>query len=583
MTRPSGDARASRRAFLGLGAAAVAVGVSGAVAVAAGVGDHPAPPAPAWPRGSGGPRRPRAPRRPGAVAENSRPGDPHWEIRHLGAPDAIEGYAGAASVLTGESFPLFVSTAAAGFRVTAFRLGWYAGDGARRVWQSGPLRGHRQGRARLAGITSTVRAGWGPSVEVPTDDWPPGTYLLRLDADSGAQRYVPVTVRSPRAAGRVVIKNCVATWQAYNTWGGYDLYAGPGSDYGTRSLAVSLDRPYDLSGAAMFLTYERNVVKLAERMGLPLAYAASMDIAADPHLLDGASALISPGHDEYWTPAERAHVTAARDAGVNLAFLGANAMFRRTRLAATALGPDRLVICYKTSYQQDPLYGKDNALVTSDWREPPSPDPESSLIGTLYEGYPAVAPYVAAAPDSWVFAGTGVAAGARFGNLVGVEYDRVNPAYPVPRPIQVLSHSPLVCQGAASFGDSAYYTHAGGAGVFNAGTMRWVEAIFGDRPHGIPAPASRFVRQVTMNVLRAFADGPAAARYPARDNLDAIREYSGDPIGNPAASGRCGPCCSSDPTGTTSSRRAACSTSGHRAPASSNTPPSPLPVTMRPC
>ena len=93
------------------------------------------------------------------------------------------------------------------------------------------------------------------------------------------------------------------------------------------------------------------------------------------------------------------------------------------------------------------MFGVQDALVTSDWREPPRPDPESSLIGTLYEGYPAVASYVVAAPDSWVFAGTGVAAGARFGNLVGVEYDRVNPAYPVPRPIQVLSDSPLMCQG----------------------------------------------------------------------------------------------------------------------------------------
>jgi len=260
-----------------------------------------------------------------------------------------------------------------------------------------------------------------------------------------------------------------------------------------------------------------------------------MDIAAEPNLLAGASALISGGHDEYWTPAERTNVTAARDAGVNLAFLGANAMFRRIRLDATALGPDRLVICYKTSYPRDPMFGVQDALVTSDWREPPRPDPESSLIGTLYEGYPAVAPYVVAAPDSWVFAGTGMPAGARFANLVGVEYDRVNPAYPVPRPIQVLSHSPLVCQGAASFGDSAYYTHAGGAGVFNAGTMRWVEAIFGDRPHGISVVASSFVQQVTMNVLRAFADGPAADAHPARDNLDAIHEYSGDPIGNPAA------------------------------------------------
>ena len=344
------------------------------------------------------------------VPENSRPGDPHWEIRHLGAPHAIEGYAGASSVLTGESFPLFVSSEAVGFRVTAFRLGWYGGTGARRLWRSGPLRGHRQNAPALVGETNTVRTDWDPALEVPTDDWPPGSYLLRLDADTGAQRYVPVTVRSARTAGQVVIKNCVPTWQAYNTWGGYDLYTGSGTGYANRALAVSLDRPYDGGGADMFLTYERNIVKLAERMGLPLAYVTSMDIAADPHLLDGASALISGGHDEYWARAERAHVTAARDAGVNLAFLGANALFRRIRLAATAVGGDRLVICYKTSYLSDPLYGKDNALVTSDWRDGPDPDPESSLIGTSYEGYPAVAPYVVSTQDSWVFAGTGVPA-----------------------------------------------------------------------------------------------------------------------------------------------------------------------------
>jgi len=227
-------------------------------------------------------------------------------------------------------------------------------------------------------------------------------------------------------------------------------------------------------------------------------------------------------------------VTAARNTGVNLAFLGANAVFRRVRLDATPLGARRLVICYKTSYTQDPMYGVDDALVTSDWREPPAADPESSLIGTIYEGYPATAPYVVVSPDSWLFAGTGVPAGTRFDNLVGIEYDRVNPAYPVPRPIEVLSHSPLICQGARSFGDSAYYTHSGGAGVFNSGTMRWVEAIYGDSPHGISGRASAFIKQVTANLLRAFADGPAAARYSAHDNLEAMHEYVGDPIGNPA-------------------------------------------------
>jgi hypothetical protein len=517
MTRDGSDpGGTSRRAFLGLSAA-------GAVAAVAGCSSADSQPPVAS-------TTPRASTRRRAVAENSLPGDKHWAIRHLGASDAIMGYAGAASVLTGQSFPLFVSTTSSGFRVLAFRLGWYGGDGARQVWQSGSLRGHRQNGPGFTDSTNTVHTDWDPVVEVPTDDWPAGAYLLRLDADSGAQRYVPVVVRSASTAGQVVLKAAVQTWQAYNTWGGYDLYIGPGQSYGNRSLAVSLDRPYDLNGADMFLTYERNMVVLAESLGLPLAYVTGMDIAADPHLLDGASALISGGHDEYWTPAERSNVTAARNAGANLAFLGANAMFRRTRLDSGG----RLVICYKTSYTEDPMYGVNNALVTSDWREAPDPDPESSLIGTIYEGYPAQAPYVVVSPKSWLFAGTGVPEGASFDNLVGIEYDRVNPAYPVERPIQVLSHSPLVCQGARSFADSAYYTHSGGAGVFNSGTMRWVGAIYGDRPHGIGGRTPAFVKRVTTNVLRAFADGPAASRYPAHDNLDAMHEYVGDPVGNPA-------------------------------------------------
>jgi hypothetical protein len=521
--------KTTRRTFLGVAAA----GVTGAAVAAAKLWPGTRTTPPARPHPAALQVRPRKPKVFTTAAENSLRGERDWEIRHLGGEHEIEGYAGKASVLPGETFPLFVSSESSGFRVTAFRLGWYRGDGARQVWKSGALRGGVQKSPAVTGATNTVGTDWDPVIEIPTHDWPEGSYLLRLDADSGAQRYVPVTVRSAVTAGKVVLKNCVQTWQAYNTWGGYDLYVGPSGAYADRSLAVSLDRPYDLNGADMFLTYERNVIKLAESMGLPVAYVTSMDIAADAHLLDGASALVSMGHDEYWTPAERANVTAARDKGVNLAFMGANAMFRRTRLAATPLGDARMVICYKTSYAEDPMYGVDNSLVTSDWREPPDPDPESSLIGTIYEGYPVNAAYVVASPDSWVFKGTGVSAGASFPNLVGIEYDRVDPAYPVERPIEVLSHSPLTCGGASSYSDSAYYTHRGGAGVFNSGTMRWVEAIYGDQPHGITGDTPGFVKKVTENVLRAFSGGPAAARYPAHDNLDAIHEYAGDPVGNP--------------------------------------------------
>jgi hypothetical protein len=411
-------------------------------------------------------------------------------------------------------------------------MGWYHGDKARLVWQSASVQGHQQRPSTLIAPTNTVQCDWGESLTMPTHDWPEGSYLLRLDAESGAQRFIPLTVRSASTAGKVVIKNGVETWQAYNTWGGYDLYNGPGgtADYANRSLAVSLDRPYDASGAFMFLYHERKTVELAEQSGLPLAYVTSMDIDGNPQLLAGASALICPGHDEYWSPPERANVTAARDAGVNVAFLGANTLFRRTRLASTRLGPRRLVICYKTSYTEDPMYGKDNALVTSDWREPPSPDPESSLTGVLYESNPTSAPYVIASPDSWVYAGTGVTKGTRFTGLVGVEYDRVNPVYPVQRPIEVLSHSPLTCRGVNSYSDSAYYTHSGGAGVFAAGTMRFVATANELHLYGLNPRAWHFAQTVILNVLHGFADGPAAAKQPARDNLDAMNEWPGDPI-----------------------------------------------------
>ncbi len=49
-------------------------------------------------------------------------------------------------------------------------------------------------------------------------------------------------------------------------------------------------------------------------------------------VIRAANRLLSLGHDEYWTPQQREHVTRARDAGTNVAFLGANACFRRVRL-----------------------------------------------------------------------------------------------------------------------------------------------------------------------------------------------------------------------------------------------------------
>ncbi|MFE5740981.1 N,N-dimethylformamidase beta subunit family domain-containing protein [Streptomyces celluloflavus] len=456
----------------------------------------------------------------GGTPERALRGSPDWRIRSVGPPDAVQGYTDKVSVLPGEEFGLYVSTTAPGFRVSAYRVGWYGGAQARLVWRSDRTAGRRQRPARLLAGTRSVRADWQRTLGVRTDGWPPGAYLLRLDAEHGHQRYVPLIVRSARAAGATVLMHAAATWQAYNTWGGYSLYQGADGGYATRSLAVAFDRPYDANGAEKFLVYERPAVVLAERLGIPLAYTTGLDVHGAPSALRGATAVVVLGHDEYWTPEQRQHLTRARDAGTNVAFLGANTCFRRVRLAPGPSGAGRTVICYKTDYRDDPQFAADRALPTHDFRQAPAADPESALTGVLYEGYPTDAPYVVHSDDHWLFAGTGVRRGDSFGHLVGVEYDRVTPGAPTPEQLEIVAHSPLVCRGRRSHADSAYFTVPGGAGVFASGTMRWVEALTAGtrengRNHGMDARTGAFVTRTTENLLRAFAAGPAGRTQPA--------------------------------------------------------------------
>ncbi|MEV6860700.1 N,N-dimethylformamidase beta subunit family domain-containing protein [Streptosporangium subroseum] len=441
--------------------------------------------------------------------ENARKGNPHWRTRRPGAEHEIEGFADRVSVLPGESFRLYVSTTAARYTVRAFRVGWYGGAGARKVWESEPLPGRRQAPPETIAATRTVTAAhWKPGPAVDTSGWPEGSYLLRLDADTGAGRYVPVTVRSASTRGRLVVVNAVTTWQAYNDWGGRSLYRGPGG-FEDRSRAVSFDRPYDTSGARLFLDMERDAIEVAERSGVPLAYVTSRELDDDPHILDGATGLISLGHDEYWSAHMRRTVEAARDRGTNLAFLGANAVYWRIRFARTPLGAGRLVVC-----------GKDDAEDpgTRLWRED---EPESSLTGPMYDCFPAEAAYVIYNPGHWIFKGTGVRRGSAFPGMAGVETDRVFSG--VPRPMEILSISPLNCGGRSTIAHSAYYTVPSGAAVFSSGTMRWVCALRGARcGHGVTDRAAAFARRATTNILRTFATGPAGRLHPAEDNLEPL-------------------------------------------------------------
>ncbi len=504
-----------RRTFLKAG-----VGLGSATAGAGACGPSPAPSPPARDRRTAASHRPET--------ERDRPGTPDWRIRSRGPAAAVLGYTDRVSVTPGEECGLYVSTTASSFRVSAFRIGWYGGAQARLVWSSGRIPGRVQAEPGFLPETRTVRAAWRRTLGFATEGWPEGAYLLRLDTEDGHQRYVPLIVRSARGTGRTVLMHAPATWQAYNRWGGYSLYEGPSGAYAARSLAVSFDRPYDSNGAEKFMVYERAAVVLAERLGLPLAYTTGIDVHRDPEVLRGAVAVVCLGHDEYWTPQQRRHVARARDTGTNVAFLGANTCFRRVRLERDGARPERTVVCYKSSYPADPCYPSHPALVTTDFRRSPAADPESSLTGVLYEGYPTDAPYVVHAADHWLYEGTGVRPGDGFDHLVGVEYDRVTPGSPVPEPLEITAHSPLVCKGRRSHSDSAYYTARSGAGVFATGTMRWVEGLMagtpdGGRDHGMDARTRTFVTRATENLLRAFAQGPAAHHRPApRPNVTEV-------------------------------------------------------------
>jgi hypothetical protein len=439
----------------------------------------------------------------------------------------IEGYASSVSITPGQAVTLFVSTIAPTFHLEAYRMGYYQGLGGRLIWTSPETPGVRQARPTITYGVNMVEAHWSPSLTVQTDrSWPGGDYLFKLVSSTGRQSYVPLTLRNDDSTATFVVMNAVTTWQAYNLWGGYDLYEGVdgrGSDFSHRSRVVSFDRPYKIGfGSGDFLGNEQPFVSLVESLGLDVTYVTNVDVDEHPSLLLHHRAAFSMGHDEYYSLSMRQGLENARDNGVNLAFMGANAVFRHIRFAPSSNGPDRHEIDYKSA-SEDPLYGHDNADVTVDWRDPPTNDPESKLIGDYYQCNPVKADLVVADASNWLFAGTGLQNGQHLADVVGSEYDEYDPSAPGPGNVEVLAHSPLRCQGKADFSDATYYSAPSGAAVFASGTIAWIAHLDPTCAPGTSCPGPALIR-ITQNLLAAFGAGPAGRAHPSVPNGDAVRQ-----------------------------------------------------------
>ncbi len=475
-------------------------------------------------------------------AENALPGTPDWEIARPALDHEIEGYASATSVDAGAPIDLFVHTIADRYTIEIFRMGWYGGAGARRV--AGPIerRGVRQPTPSPDAATGLVECRWTDPVRIETRDadgpWTTGVYLARLTmiapaanqprrsnarpappARPAQQSFIVFVVRDDASDAPIVFQSSVTTFAAYNNWGGKSLYAFNSGNAPARK--ASFDRPYAanpygvrLDGAGDFLRrWEYNAVRFLERNEYEVRYVTDVD--THERGVAGARVFLSIGHDEYWSWQMRSALDEARDRGVHLAFLGADAGYWQIRFEPDAANvADRTIVAYKeAAASSDPVARdgdpRNDRFVTGRFRDVPTSRPEERLVGVMYAADPVDADIVVDDPQHWVFAGTGVQRVDKLPGLLGYEVDAIWGSGP--RNVERLAHSPFVDQGRTRYADMTIYRAASGAWVFATGSMQWNWGLDGyNAPAWHPVRVDARAQRVTRNVLdRMLAERPS--------------------------------------------------------------------------
>jgi len=471
--------------------------------------------------------------------ENQLPGTRAWRLTAKAGSGAVEGYVSDQEIQAGRVERFYVNAPHARWvRVELFRMGWYGGRGGRLVLRSGERPATAQPPCHHDDTTGLTECRWHPtwSVRLPASSVS-GVYIGKLVTSAGAQKDTLLVVRAPRP-GPLLAQLETSTYEAYNDWGGGDLYPSvrrvtiTGS---TQGVEVSYDRPYDtVTGAGQLFARDIAMVRFLEREGYPVTYTTDTGVDLHPRELLGARAVLDMGHSEYWS--QRAHdaYAAARDAGVNLAFFTSDTMgwrvrFGRATPASSEAGhPDHVIVAYK-----------EHALLDPDRVQPSGrfPDGGASVTSTVYENCitprlslaagPPVYAYYGWSPSPaltprWLFAGTGFTAASIVPGIVGYELDRVAPLPPAP--VHLIGGGGAVCQGRVAGSDRTYttlYRASSGALVFSSGTMGWQLALSPVPATSPDAPRTadpRLVR-LTENLLARMLG--ASHRAPGRSRLRA--------------------------------------------------------------
>lgn len=471
------------------------------------------------------------------LVENQNQGSDGWRLQNPADDDLsqIGAFALEGSVSSGDSLGLCVLVPAT-TTVTAqvFRLGFYGGLRGRLMLDLGSVDVEGSEPLVTDAVTGETRSAIDPSFSftVPSD-WLSGIYVVRFETAAGVDCHATFTVTDERRA-EIVFSQPILTYAAYTytpQGPGKSLYEGDsGGEFTTsgvqRATVVSLDRPYRTSGSGDLFRWDHDLLTWLEREGYDVTYVTNIDIHEDPATLRRAPVSIVSGHDEYWTQTIMDAYLAARDAGIHIAYLGANGAYWRARLEPALDGrANRRLACWR--WLDDPV----TATPTVRFKDTETTMQE--LWGIDFMDYNdfnngPYAPIVPTEEDHWFWAGTDVENDQPLDDapIMGYEVDRRNFSTDLPplTEYHLLGSSPFEGQEfGRNWAHTTLYKAPSGAWVFASGTTSWAWGLM--RP-GFKHPA---LHRATRNLLGRMlseavvpTDPPASTTVATATSLPGI-------------------------------------------------------------
>lgn len=460
------------------------------------------------------------------VTENALAGSPASEWDVSGSGDAsIQGFATDISVDQGQTVHFKIDSPAA-YEIKIYRLGYYGGLGARHVATIGDSATAEADQPACtfdsAGDVNLTDCGnWSVSASwsVPSDAVS-GIYIAkptRLDNDGAS--HIAFIVRDDDGASDVLFQTSDTTWQAYNKYGGYSLYGGPGSLDGGHARKVSYNRPFTVRGDVVedwLFNAEYPMLRWLERNGYDVSYTTDIDSDRFGTEILEHKIFMSVGHDEYWSAAQRANVEAARDAGVNLAFFSGNEIYWKTRWESSAVDSTsfRTLVSYKEGDSQgtaehwnchgnfdcDPHPTEWTGLWRQNQTGHDAGRPENSLSGQISWGDATTAMQISASDSASRFwRNTGVSGATTLAaSTLGYEFDWEQPEFAGHNPPGRITVSDTTATGKNH--KMSLYRAPSGALVFGAGTVQWMWGLDGVHDRGSSTEDPR-MQQATVNIL----------------------------------------------------------------------------------